>query len=112
MLTLEPIQVPLSESNGELRVTGTRIALQHIVYEYWEGATADDIVQRFPSLSAADVHAVLWYYLTRRAEVEQYILEREGEAKRLRSELETQFPPAVLRERLQARAAKQKPHRS
>ncbi len=108
MLTLEPIQVPLSESDGELRVAGTRIGLQHIIYEYREGANAEDIVQRFPSLTLGAVHAVLSYYLIHQVEVNQYISEREQQADQLRSGLEKRFDPAVLRERLHARAAKRK----
>jgi uncharacterized protein (DUF433 family) len=107
MLTLEPIQIPLSESDGELRVAGTRIALQHIMYEYREGANAEDIVQRFPSLKLGDVHAVLSYYLIHQTEVNQYIAEREHQADQLRSSLEKRSNPAVLRERLQARATRQ-----
>jgi uncharacterized protein (DUF433 family) len=106
MLALESIQVPLSESDGELRVTGTRIGLQHIVYEYREGANADDIVQRFPSLNLADVHAVLWYYLSHQAEVDAYIAQREVQADQLRSKVENKISATALRERIQTRAAR------
>ena len=105
MLTLEPVQVPLVMTNGELRVVGSRIGLQHIVCEYQQGADAEDIAMRFPSLKLADVHAILWYYLTHQAEVETYILEREEQADELRGKLEIQFPIIGLRQRLLEKAA-------
>ena len=103
-MTLEPIALPLSTTQeGEIRITGSRIPLQFLIYEYCNGATAEDIVMHYPNLKLADVHAALSYYLNNKAEVGKYILEQEKLANDLREKVEQRFPQAELRQRLLAR---------
>ncbi len=102
-LTFDPLPIPLVEMDGELRVKGTRISLQFVVYEYRQGASAEEIVTRYPTLRLTQVHILLAYYLTNRKSVDAYIREREAKAEALRKETETRFPPEGLRERLLAR---------
>ncbi len=102
-LVLDPLPVPLVEKDGELRVTGTRVSLQFIVYEYREGASAEEIATRFPTVTLPQVHALLAYYLANKKNVDDYIAQREAKAAELRKEIETRFPPEGLRERLLAR---------
>lgn len=102
-MVIEPLPVPLTAEGGELRVTGTRVPLQYLTYEYRQGASAEEIAARYPSLTLAQVHALIAYYLEHRAEVDAYVLEREAEATTLREKIEARFPAAGLRERLLAR---------
>ena len=102
---IEPLPVPLVADAGEWRVIGTRVPLQYLVYAYRKGASAEEIAARYPSLSLAQVHALLAYYLEHRAEVDAYVLERESEATALREKIEARFPTNGLRERLLARLA-------
>lgn len=102
-LTLDPLLVPLVVMDGEYRVEGTRISLQFVIYEYRQGASAEEIVTRFPTLKLAQVHILLAYYLANRESVDAYIQEREAFAEAVRKENETRFPPEGLREKLLAR---------
>ncbi|HEV7377318.1 MAG TPA: DUF433 domain-containing protein [Pyrinomonadaceae bacterium] len=96
--------VPLSmDEAGVLRIDGTRVSLDSIVYAFDEGATPEEIVQSFPTLDLKDVYAVISYYLQNRDEVEKYLSERQVERQELKRELETRFNPNGLRERLLAR---------
>ena len=105
-LTIEPILVPLTANEkGELRVSGTRIPLQYLIYEYRAGATAEDIVARYPSLKLSHVHALLSFYLTNQAEVDRYVGEREALAEEWEQKIKTRFPQQGLREKLLAREA-------
>ena len=106
-MRLEPITLPLSTTQeGEIRITGSRIPLQFLVYEYCNGATAEDIVAHYPSLRLADVHATLSYYLSHKTEVDKYVLEQEKLANDLREKIEQRFPQNGLRQRLLTRLEK------
>jgi uncharacterized protein (DUF433 family) len=96
--------VPLAaDEAGVLRVAGTRVSLDSVVYAFDEGATPEEIAQDFPTLNLADIYSVLSYYLQSRAEVEEYLGQREARRAALRKELEARSSPDGLRERLLAR---------
>ena len=88
---------------GTIRVGGTRVTLDTVVGTWEEGATAEEIGQRYDALALADVHAVLSYYLRHREEVHAYLSRRRQEADEVRGENERRFPPAPFRARLLAR---------
>ena len=92
-----------ADPDGVIRVRGSRVTLEVIVAAFADGATAEEIVQQYPSLSLADVYAVLDYYLQRRSEVDNYIREREEKSGHVRAQNEARFRPDGLRERLLAR---------
>lgn len=56
---------------GKPRIAGTRIRVMDVVvwYEQW-GWSVDKILEEFPQLTAADIHAALAYYHDNRAEIE------------------------------------------
>ncbi|MEO0869309.1 MAG: DUF433 domain-containing protein, partial [Cyanobacteria bacterium J06642_11] len=43
-----------------------------------EGATAEEIVEQYPSLQLADVYSVISYYLRRKTEVDAYLKIRQS----------------------------------
>ncbi len=100
-LTIGNERVPLAlDAEGVARVGGTRVTLDTVVAAFREGATAEEIVQRFPTLLLADVSSVLGFYLRRRSEVETYVAEQAAFQDQVRSENELRFPPEGIRERL------------
>ena len=104
---MEPITLPLDTTpEGEIRITGSRVPLQFLIYEYRNGATAEDIVAHYPSLKLADVHAALSYYLNNKAEMDKYVLKQEKIANDLRQKIEQRFPQKELRQRLLSRLEK------
>ena len=88
---------------GVLRITGTRVSLDSVIYAFKEGSTPEEIIQQYPTLDLADVYSVIAYYLQNRAEVEQYLEKNKVEVEELRKEIESRFNPHGLRERLLAR---------
>jgi uncharacterized protein (DUF433 family) len=52
-----------ADSDGVIRVGDTRVTLATIVIAFHQGATAETIVQQYPSLTLAEVYAVIGYYL-------------------------------------------------
>jgi uncharacterized protein (DUF433 family) len=97
-----PLQV---EPDGVVRVLGTRLSLETVVAAFDEGATAEEIVQRYPSLELGAVYAVIAYVLDNRSEVDAYVAARRSDARALQAKVEAQFPPRGFRQRLLARRA-------
>ena len=96
--------VPLTMNEaGVLRVTGTRVSLDSIIYAFNEGETPEEIVQQYPTLDLKDVYAVISHYLQNQDEVEGYLEQRKVQRQELRKEIEARFNPNGLRERLLAR---------
>src|SRR5947209_17625830 len=93
--------VPLSaDEAGVLRVAGTRVSLDSVIYAFDEGATPEEIAQAFPTLELAAIYSVIGYYLQNRGEVEQYLAQRKVQRDELKKEIEARFSPQGLRERL------------
>lgn len=93
----------LADEAGVLRVAGTRIPLDSVIYAFNEGATPEEIAQNFPTLDLAAIYAVISYYLQNRQEVEQYLEQRKVQLAELKKGLQARFNPNGLRERLLAR---------
>ncbi len=103
-LAVEPEPVPLATgADGVVRVGTTRVTLDTVVAAFLEGATAEEIVQQYPTLQLADVYSIIGYYLRHQAEVDAYLHDRERRANEVRRENETRFDPSGVRARLLAR---------
>lgn len=97
-------RVPIhTDSDGVVRVAGTRVTLDTIVDAFETGATAEEIAQQYSSVPLVGVYSVITYYLRHKPDVDAYLRKRENGAARVREEVERRFPFAGLRERLLAR---------
>lgn len=98
------LTIPLKkDASGVIRVGGTRVSLDTIIFAYNEGSDAEDIVDQFDSLKLADVHAVISYYLQNRDEIEFYLEERKKFREQVRQVIEAHSDQTGIRERLLAR---------
>ena len=96
--------VPLeADAAGVLRIGGTRVTLDTVVAAFEKGATAEEIVQRYPVLRLSDVYAVIGYYLRHQPEIQSYLTRRQQEAAVVRQENQRRFDPQGIRDRLLAR---------
>jgi uncharacterized protein (DUF433 family) len=96
--------IPLAaDEAGVIRVGGTRVSLDSVVYAFDKGATPEEIAQSFPTLDLATIYSVIGYYLQNRSEVEQYLARRLVQREELKKDTETRFDPRGVRERLLAR---------
>ena len=94
------------DSHGVYRVGGSRVTLDLVVRAFNRGATAEEIVQSFPTLKLPDVYQVIGYYLKHSAEFVKYFETREREEKELLA-AHPEWSPLGLRERLMARQKSQ-----
>lgn len=103
-LVVQPQPVPLTTTpEGAMRVSGTRVPLETIVRAFHRGATPEEIVQDFPTLTLPQAYSAIAYYLANRADVAQYLAERAAFSDAARVAAEARFDPTGLRARLLAR---------
>ncbi len=61
-------------ASDDIRLKGTRIGIEHILYEYIHNAkSAEAIAQLFPTVTLEQVYATILYYLQNRISVGQYV---------------------------------------
>ncbi len=100
------ISVPLRyESTGAIRVGDSRVLLELVIRAFQAGETPEAIVQSYDALALPDVYAVLSYYLTNAAAVEDYLRQRDAAAAGTRARIEAAQPARPnLRDILLARS--------
>jgi uncharacterized protein (DUF433 family) len=101
--TIEPQKVPLEfDGEGVCRVAGTRVPLETILAAFEDGATAEEIADRYPAVAVADIYTVIGYYLRHREPIDAYLEQAQRQQAEMIREIDRQFPKA-LRERWLAR---------
>ena len=105
MAELETTQsVPMIKGDdGVIRIKGSRVTLDSVVWAFQQGATAEQIQEDFPSLALREIYGVIAYYLEHPAAVEAYLAEQKQQAVQTRHEIETGQDSASLRQRLRQR---------
>ncbi len=96
------------DADGVLRIGQTRVTLDTVITAFDLGATPEQIVQQFPSLSLAQVYASISVYLHNRDELDSYFEERRRQAKQQLEHVSQQPHMRDIRKRLLARAENQK----
>lgn len=104
-MILQPNEPPLREdASGALRVGGSRVLLELVIHAFQDGATPEEICQRYSTLSLAEVYAVIAHYLHRQDEVDEYLAERARKTEEMSRVMESrQRDLSAIRARLQAR---------
>lgn len=103
-LHVSPEQVPIeTDVDGVIRIGGTRVTLDTVMAAFDAGATPEEIVQQYPSVTLADIYSVIAYYLRHQSEIRAYLAQRQRQAAQIREENERHFDPTGVRDRLLAR---------
>lgn len=73
-IDIKAISLPLRfDAHGVCRVADTRVTLLTMIDAFLEGGTAEEIYREYPSVSLADVYAVIAFYLGHRDEIDAYL---------------------------------------
>jgi uncharacterized protein (DUF433 family) len=91
----------LQDTDGEIRLTGHRIGLFHVVHYYNEGYSPEMLLGQYPSLPLPLIHRVIAFYLENRAEVDAYVADYRDELNRQRMANPRRIDTAALRQRLE-----------
>lgn len=93
-MTFEPLAIPLrTDEHGAIRVGNTRVLVDLVIHEFQRGASPEEIVDSYDSLTLPDVYAVLGYYLKDPGPIDAYLHRREEEAEAVRYQIEASQPP-------------------
>jgi uncharacterized protein (DUF433 family) len=71
---------------GEIRLTGHRIGLFHIIHDYNAGYSPERLHEEFPTLPLELINKVLAFYRENKAEVDAYVARCLEEMERNRRE--------------------------
>jgi uncharacterized protein (DUF433 family) len=91
-MTLNALQIPLTQwQDGSIRVKGSRLAIDGIIYAYRQGEIPEAIFESYPSESytVADIYAIIAYYLSNKEKFDKYLAKREKEALEIRKKIES-----------------------
>lgn len=88
---------------GGLRVGDTRVSLDSVVHAFNRGESAEEIQRDFDTLTLAEVHAAIAYYLYNREKIDKYLAKRAEDYERVRAENRKKSPGGPTRETLLAR---------
>ena len=73
------------DSRGVAYIAGTRMKVKQVVGERkYNGLTAEEIIEAYPHLSLAAVHAALSYYYSHSEELDRQIAEDEATVERIK----------------------------
>jgi uncharacterized protein (DUF433 family) len=79
-------RIPLVQNEaGDMYIEGSRVFLEHVVEKFNAGKTPDEIQQDYPSLTLADIYAVVAYYLRHRQDVDDYVQRQAQRSKDMAS---------------------------
>jgi uncharacterized protein (DUF433 family) len=73
-------------------VTGTRISLDSIVYDYLSGLSPEAIADNFDDLSLEQVYGAITYYLSHREEVDRHLMRNREKFDALRQKARKSHP--------------------
>jgi uncharacterized protein (DUF433 family) len=104
----EPVPL-LPDSDGVMRIGGTRVTLDTVIAAFREGLTPESIVEQYPTLRLPDVYSVIGYYLNHADKVDAHLRDRQRLADDVRRENEVRFDPAGVGDRLLARRSACRP---
>jgi uncharacterized protein (DUF433 family) len=92
-----------------IRVGGTRVGREFVLRDYGQGASAEEIALRFPTLTLEQIYATITYYLAHTQRIDKYIKQawrRNDEGWREQQRQPSNFVLS-LRQRLQAQRQNQ-----
>lgn len=103
-------ELPLTvTADGTIKISGSRVSLDSVIFNYRQGATVEEIAMRFLGLRLADIHSCIAYFLNHQEEVNKYLADREQSAADLRERITSdplqQQGVNEMRERIKARQA-------
>jgi uncharacterized protein (DUF433 family) len=78
---------------NEIKIKGHRIWIEHVLYEYiYRAQTAEELAQRFDTLTLEQIHATLLYYLHNKEAMDKYMADWMEYCRKSREEARAKDP--------------------
>ena len=92
-------------SPDDIRIKGTRVGIETVLDDYLRGASPEEIVARYRTLTLEQVYATITYYLHKQEEIDHYLERWRAYTEAAWQEQQRNPPEFVrqLRERIQRR---------
>ena len=74
-----PASPYIDQEDGALRIAGTRVSLSSVVVAFQEGESPEKIARSFPTVTLAQVHGAVAYYLENEKLIQDHIAKVERE---------------------------------
>jgi len=74
------------------RLTGSRVSLDSIVYDWWNGLSPESIVENYDTLTLEQVYGAIAFYLAHREEVDAQIQRHREKFEALREQWRLAHP--------------------
>ena len=71
---------------GTIRLAGTRVSLDSVVYAFNRGESAEEIQRNLPTLTLEEVYAAISLYLAHKVQVDEYLREQETHYEQMRAQ--------------------------
>jgi uncharacterized protein (DUF433 family) len=84
------------QSSGDIRIRGSRVGIEQIVWAYLDGSLAEQIAIEYPTITLAQVHGAIAYYLSHRPAVDAYLADLDRTAREARATQASQPEPEVV----------------
>ena len=93
----EPQSYVFTTEFGGMRITGSRVSLDSVVYAFHEGHSPEAIRAQYPALTLEQIYGAIAYYLAHREQVDAYLRQQEQRWEQLRAQQEANPSPAMQR---------------
>ncbi|MGE0126590.1 MAG: DUF433 domain-containing protein [Blastocatellales bacterium] len=90
----------VTKIEGGYRLTGSRVSLDSIVYDWHNGLSPESVAQNFDTLTLEQVYGAITYYLAHKEEVDAHIERNRAKYDALLEEARAKHPD--LYEKLEA----------
>jgi len=74
------------------RISGTRVSLDSVVYDYLGGLSPESIADNFDTLSLEEVYGAITFYLSHREEVDRHLMDNREKFDALRKQSRESHP--------------------
>ena len=83
------------EIDGAYRITGSRISLDSVVYDFLSGLSPESITDNYDTLTLEQVYGAITYYLAHRTEVDVHLRRNHAKFDALRLQAPCSSPTLV-----------------
>ena len=74
------------------RISGTRVSLDSVVYDYLSGLSPESIADNFDTLTLEQVYGAITFYLSHRKEVDRHLMQNRAKFDALRKQARESNP--------------------
>lgn len=74
------------------RISGSRVSLDSIVYDYLSGLSPESIADNFDTLSLEQVYGAITFYLSHKHEVDRHLMQNRAKFDSLRKQARESHP--------------------